>query len=270
MRNILCVIDNLEDSKDILKRGVEFAKIFNSKVLVVYTIHIPFFDLPIYSKRDFSVDKRKIVERIEKMFLDIDKSSRELLYYISVDFGDKTDRAIYEAKRDSVDIVVLGENADYERILSEARKCLLVVKEKYRPYRNILFPTDLSKKSKESIKFITKHLKGANFRLVYAYESVAVGMSMYDISYFGMVEIQEENRKIAKELFEEFKREVGVDGDFIDAGVSVPLSLVEYINSSDVDLVVVASHIGENGHLLMGSVSSFLAKELKCDIFIYN
>jgi nucleotide-binding universal stress UspA family protein len=268
MSNILCVVDNIDTSGDILKRGVEFARVFNSKVIVVYTIHIPFFDLPIYSKKDFIVDRDKIKEKIKEAFVQV--SDLDMLHYISVDFGDKLDRAILEAKRDGVSIVVVGDNMDYERLLSESKKSLLVVKSSYREYRNILFPTDLSEKSKESIFFIKEHLKGANFKLVYAYESVAVGMSMYDISYFGMVEIQEENRDIALRLFNEFKKEVGIDGDFIDVGISVPLSLMEYIDQESVDLVVVASHIGENGHLLMGSVSSFLAKELKCDIFIYN
>jgi|GEM_PF-4388080 len=270
MKNILCVIDtiDIDSNRDILKRGVEFAKIFNSKVIIVYTIHIPFFDLPIYSEKNFLIDKSRIRDKIEENFKQI--ADLNLLHYISIDFGDKIDRAILEAKRDGVNIVVVGDNIDYERLLSGAKKSLLVVKSGYREYKDILFPTDLSKKSKESIKFTKRYLKGADFKLVYAYESVAVGMSMYDISYFGMVEIQEENRDIALRLFNEFKREVELDGDFIDVGVSVPLSLIEYINQKSVDLVVVASHIGENGHLLIGSVSSFLAKELKCDIFIYN
>jgi len=269
MKNILCVVDNIENSKSVIERGVEFAKIFNSKVIVVYTIHIPFFDLPIYSKKELSIDKDGLTEKIRGIFKKINEDE-SLLHYISVDFGDKTDRAIVEAKRDSVDIIVVGEHINYEKVLSEAKKCMLVVKSKYKEYKNILCPTDLSLKSKKSIEFIKKYFKRANFKLVYAYESVAVGMSMYDISYFGMVEIQEENRLIAEELFEEFKKEVNLDGDFIDANFSVPLALVEYIRENSVDLVVVASHTKENSNFLIGSVSSFLAKELKCDIFIYN
>jgi len=269
MKNILCVIDNIDASKGILKRAVEFAKIFNSKVLVLYTVHIPFFDLPIYSDKDIKLDKSGLVEKIRGVFRELEERD-ELLHYILVDFGDKTDNAIVEAKRDSVDIIVTGEHINYEKLLSESGKCLLVVKDANREYKNILFPTDLSPKSKESIEFIKRKFNGANFKLVYAYESVAVGMSMYDISYFGMVEIQEENREIAKELFEDFKNDVKIDGDFIDVAFSVPLALMDYINNNSVDLVVVASHTKENGNFLIGSVSSFLAKELKCDIFIYN
>ncbi len=265
IKNILTVIDDNKLSRDILKKSIEFAKKFNANIIILYTIHIPFFDLPSY-KKDVPVNKDDVKDNIDKMFNEL---NGDIKHHTIVYFGDNTDRAVVEAKRDNVDLIITGNHIKYEKVIRESQKSLLVVKNKYKEYKDILIPTDLTKKSKESIAFIKSNFQSANFSLVHGYESVAVAMSMYDIGYTDMVEYQEANRDIALKLFEDFKKEVSLEGELTDASFSLPYGILEYIKQKKPDLIVVASHSSEDS-FFVGSTSSYLAKESSCDIFIFN
>ena len=267
IKNILAVIDDSKENRDILKKAISCAKIFNAeKIIILYTIHIPFFDLPFY-KKDVPIDKDRVKKSIDKIFNEL--NSDNISHYTVVYFGDKTDRAIVEAKKDDVDIIVTGDHIEYEKVIRESQKSLLVVKNSYREYRDILIPTDLSLKSKESIEFTKRYFSKSKLSLVHGYENIAVAMSMYDIGYMDMVDYQEENREIAKRLLEDFSKEVKIDGELTDTSFSLPYGILAYIKDKKPDLVVVASHSKESSFFI-GSTSSYLAKESPCDIFIYN
>jgi len=265
IKNILAVIDDSKLSRDILTKSIEFANKFNAKIIVLYTIHIPFFDLPFY-KKNVPIDKEIVKDSIDKIFdeLNIDKNIK---HHTIVHFGDSSDRAVVEARRDNIDIVITGASIKYEKIIREAKKTLLIIKDGYKEYKNILIPTDLSIKSKEAISFIKQNFE-ANLSLVYGYETIATTMSMYDIGYIDMVEYQDENREIAKKLLKEFTKEVGVDGELTDASFTLPYGILDYIKKKAPDLVVTASHSSPKNFLL-GSISSYIAKEATTDVLIF-
>jgi len=266
IKHILAVIDDSKVSKDILKRSIEFAQKFNAKVIILYTIHIPFFDLPIF-KKEPPVDKEVVKENIEKLFNELNKDAN-VSHHTLVFFGDNTDRAVIEAKRDNIDIIITSDDIRYEKVIREAQKSLLIVKNEYKEYKNILIPTDLTPKSKEAIEFVKNTFKDAEFGLVYGYESIATTMSMYDIGYVEIVELQEENREIAQELLDNFSKEVGIKGELTDGGLSIPYGILEYIREKAPDLVVTAAHSSENS-FLFGSISSYIAKESPTDVLIF-
>ena len=101
IKQILTVIDNSKLSRDILKRSIELADKFNAKIIILYTIHIPFFNLPTYQKNDMPVDKEKVKEHIEKIFNELNKE-KNISYHTLVDFGNNSERAVIEAKRTSI------------------------------------------------------------------------------------------------------------------------------------------------------------------------
>jgi nucleotide-binding universal stress UspA family protein len=265
IKHILAVIDDSKLSRDILTKSIEFANKFSAKIIVLYTIHIPFFDLPFY-KKDVPVDKEVVKNSINKIFDELN-IERNIEHHTLVYFGDSSDRAVVEAKRDSVDIVITGASIKYEKIIREAKKTLLIIKDGYKEYKDILIPTDLSIKSKESIEFIKQNFD-ANFSLVYGYETIATTMSMYDIGYIDMAQYQDENREIAQKLLEEFAKEVGIDGELTNASFSLPYGILDYIEKKAPDLVVTASH-SSSKNFLLGSISSYIAKEATSDVLIF-
>ena len=265
INKILTVIDDSELTRDILKKSIELATMFDATIIILYTIHIPFFNLPTY-KKDVPIDKEVVKNNINKIFDELNQKSA-IAYYTLVYFGDNSQRAIIEAKRDAVDMIVTCSNIKYEKLIRETQKPILIVKSEYKEYQNILIPTDLSSKSKDGIEFV-KSSFDANLSLVYAYESIATAMSMYDISYIDMAEYQDSNREIALKLFDRFKEELEMDGELIDSYLSITSEILNYIEDKRPDLVSVSSHSSQES-FFVGSISSYLAKELSCDIFIY-
>jgi len=265
IKNILTVIDNSKLSRDILKKSIEFANRFNARIIILYTIHVPFFDLPFY-KKDIPIDKEAVKNSIDEIFDELNRD-KNIKHYTVVYFGDSSNRAVVEAQRDNIDIVITGDSIRYEKIIREAKKSLLIIKNGYKEYKKILIPTDLSVKSKEAIEFIKQNFK-AELSLVYGYENIATTMSIYDISYSDMVAFRDENREIAKKLLEEFTKEVGVAGELSDANLALPYGILDYIEKKAPDLVVTASHSSPKNFLL-GSISSYIAKEATTDVLIF-
>lgn len=266
INTILAVVDDSNLSNQILKKSIELATQFDATVIVLHTIHIPFLNLALYSD-DVPIDKDKIKENIDTLFESLNEEG-QIKHHTLVYFGDPSERASLEANRDNVDFIIGGSNINFEKLLREVNKSILVVKENSREYNTIIIPTDLSEKSKEAINFLKTHFSTENLNMVYGYESIAMVTSMYDINYIEMIEYQRENKNIASNLLTEFEKEVAVDGELTDVAFSLAHGLLKYLNNKNPDLIVVASHSGKN-ELFIGSTSSYLAKESNNDLLIF-
>ena len=87
INKILTVIDDSELTRDILKKSIELATMFDATIIVLYTIHIPFFNLPTYNK-DVPIDKEVVKNNINRIFDELNQKSA-ISYYTLVYFGDK-------------------------------------------------------------------------------------------------------------------------------------------------------------------------------------
>jgi len=266
IKHILAVIDDKPNAKEVIKRSLDLCAKLDAKLVVLHTIHIPFLKMPMYVQ-DVPIDKKSIKESIDEKISEL-KKDNSIDHYTMVYFGDSSERAIIEAKRDDIDLIVSNSEIDFKRVVSEAKKPILVVKNPFKNYRTVLIPTDLSEKSKESIYFVRSLFKSVSISVVYGYERIAMVTSMYDISYTDMLEYQRENREISEKLLKNFKEEVDVDGDLIDATFSLGSSLVEYIDQKEPDLVVVAAKSSPDA-FNFDSISSYIAQESSKDVLIY-
>ncbi|MCH9741045.1 MAG: universal stress protein [Epsilonproteobacteria bacterium] len=266
IKQILAVIDEQKSSQDILKKSIELAEKFDAKIIILHTIHIPFLNIPAYSD-DVPIDKEKIKDSIDKTVERL-KNGADVDHYTFVYFGDSSERAIVEAKRDDIDLIITSSEMKFEKVIQEAHKPILVINGEFKAYDNILLPTDLSEKSKESIDFVKENFENSNLSMVYGYERIAMVTSMYDISYVDMMEYQAQNREISVNLLEDFEKKVGIKGELLDITFSLTSRLVDYIEEKNPDLVVVASRSGEST-LVLGSVSSYVANASPNDVLIY-
>ena len=266
INTILAVVDDSVLSSEILKKSIELAGEFNAHIIILHTIHIPFLNLALYDK-EVPIDKETIKESIDAVFETLNEG-KNIDHHTLVYFGDPSDRAVVEAKRDNVDLIVGGSSINFEKLLREVNTSILVVKENSKVYNDILIPTDLSEKSKEAIEFTKAHFPTKNLNLVYGYESIAMVTSMYDINYMEMIDYQRNNKKIASDLLTKFEKNVGVKGALTDVALSLSHGLLKYVNRKKPDLVVVASHSGQD-EMFIGSTSSYLAKESISDLLIF-
>ncbi len=265
MKTILALIGKDELSEEVLKKSMAFALQFESKIIILHTIHIPFLHLPSYNK-EVPLDTHEIKEEIEAK-IELLRGEHTFDYHVLVYFGDATERAIIEAKRDAVNLIITSSDIKTEKFISEVQKPLLILKNRDQRYAKILVSTDLSNRSKSAINYSKKYFSQSNISLLHAYESIVMMNSMYDISYVNMIAYQDENREISERLFKEFKVEVDLEGEFIEAIPSVASGLLEYIEAKEPDLLVVAS--GDREGFGFGSVSAYIARESSCDTLVY-
>jgi len=265
MKTILVVVGEDSLSQEVLQKAIEISVRFKAKMLVLHTIHIPFLDIPSYN-HEVPLDKNRIKESIESK-VEALRGSQMVDYYTLVYFGDPVQRAIVEAKREQVDLIITSPNIKLEKLLLEVQKNTLLIHGVSKHYHDILIPTDLSDLSKEAIKHTQRLFPQSHIRLVYGYESIVLRSSIYDISYEEMVGYHEENREIALKRMSQFQEELGLEGELIDTTLSIYESLVAYIKEKNPDLVVVAS--GSSESFNFGSVSTYIAKMASCDVWVY-
>jgi len=266
MQNILALLGDGHLNEEVLKRAFMLAKQFDAKVIILQTIHVPFVDLPNYSS-ELPLDKREVRDQIQAKIASI-LGDQMVDYHLLVFFGEATDRAIIEAKRDGIDLIITTEDIKIDRLARSVHKPILIQKNPTKAYNNILIATDLKEGSIRAIEYIKSNFPSAKISLVYAYESMVMMTSMYDISYLNIDPYQEQNRIIAQDLFESLQKREGVSGVWIEATPSVPLALLDYIEEGKPDLVVVASSNKEG--LLFGSVSAYIARESTVDVLVYG
>lgn len=192
IKQILAVIDDQHRVEDILKKSIELTQKFNAKLIVLHTLHIPFLKMPAYVQ-DVPVDKKKIKETIDEKIKGLQLETSIVHHHTLVYFGDSTERAIIEAERDDIDLIIAGSDMDLDKIVRKVQKPILVINAPAKRYCRFLIPTDLSAKSEESIAFVQSLFEDVDMELVYGYERIAMVTSMYDISYADMIEYQEEN-----------------------------------------------------------------------------
>ncbi|MBD3793445.1 MAG: universal stress protein [Campylobacterales bacterium] len=266
IKHILAVIDDKPRAEDILKKSLELAKQFNANLVVLHTIHIPFLRMPAYVQ-DVPVNPEEIREQIDDKIGSL-KEGEAIIHHTMVYFGDATERAIVEAKRDDIDLIVSSSEMNFEKMVNEVQKPILVINSDYTTYQKLLIPTDLSDQSKAAIGYAQSLFGEVAMSLVYGYERITMVTSMYDISYADMIEYQEENKDIAENLLANFSQEVGIEGELIEATFSLGDRIVEYIGQQSPDLVVVAAGSADD-IFNFGSISSYIAKASSKDVLIF-
>jgi len=266
MQTLLVVISNDRWSDAVMEQSIILAHHFEAKIILLHTIHVPFWDLPRY-KEEMPLDRTLVQGELEGKMKAL---MGEVLidFYTLVYFGEVTDQAILEAKREHVDLIVSSPTINVERFVTEVFKPLILVRNQSHDYKKIVIPTDLSDRSKVAIAYTKRVFQGADIQLLYCYESMVVMNGLYDMAYHEMENFQEENQKIAFNLFEKFKADVGLEGTFVVAPEALYQGVLEGIEGMDPDLVVVAR--GRHEGLSFGSVSAYIARETPRDVLVYG
>lgn len=136
--------------------------------------------------------------------------------------------------------------------------------------RNILAPVDFSEQSEMAVQH-AKELAltyGAQITLLHAVEEVmypsAYGMEMAEVPGVEVV------KRVEKSLATMAREEIGYEHVTVDSTIGyAPASILDYIETNDVDLVVIATH-GRSGfeRLLLGSVTERVVRRAPVPVFV--
>lgn len=281
MKRILVGLDIVEKSDDVLKRALMLAKDNKADLFVVHAVQIPWLAIPNYlNTSEISVDKSAIEKKIEKKIKALNNEAK-VLYHIFVKEGNADDIILYESKLNKADMIVIGAHSKAkgrkgflgttaQKVAHKSHLPVLVVKNPAKqPYQNILAPTDFETQSKQSILFAKNIFPASKLNMVNVFEIIyfegpyaVVGR---DLSQFNDVA-----KSSAKNNMKDFMKDLSVKkGKVIEAELDLKETLLEYIDEGSYDLVVVGSRGTAGFNALLGSVASYLLREVSSDVLVY-
>lgn len=283
IKRIMAAIDSSAMADEVLKRALKIAKSKDADLIVIHTIDIPWFEMPVIESESDTIDIKDIKNKIENKVNELNKEAN-VNFITIVSTGDAANKIIYEAKREKTDLIVLGAHGKEEykksllgttaqKVTQRSHLPVLIVKNKVdNEYKNILIPTDTSDFSYKSALFAQELFEKDRLKLTYFYPRPSpLTMSFYN---FNEEEQETYERKIkifAKHDLENFNKSLNIkQSETVGYFTTVDVALVEYISRNHNDLIVIGSHgVKDIESFLFGSVASYVMKESPSDILVY-
>lgn len=286
LKRIIVGIDILAKTDNVLKRAFMLAKENKAELYIVYAVRTPWFSLPDYfGSKEIVIDKKGIKKRIEKKIKALDTDAK-VSYFVLVKEGDPDDIMLYESKLLRADMIIIGSHSKSktkksilgttaQEVAHQSHLPVLIVKNRAKKsYKNIAAPTDFSMQSKQCVLFAKSILPASKINAVHAFETFyAEGFytaGPYTLEGRDLVQYKEIAKTHAKENLKEYLQCVGVKkGKVIDGKGNTKEELLKYIKKGDYDLVAIGSHGTSGFRVLLGSVASYLSREVPNDVLVY-
>ncbi len=279
VQQVLVAYDRSDMSQEALKRAISVARKKDAQLIVVHVIEPLFVQSP-YSK---SVDEDAIKVEITEQ-IDLLNTEAQVEYMLFIEFGEAADVITLTAKKTQADLLVVGSNGkdDVEsqhfgsttlKIIQQTHIPVLIVKNKIKTiYQHMLFPTNLSDHSKESILFANTLFSKPTRTYLHAFETVDKLQAMtYHFSDEEADELRALRTTNAKAALKTFASEAG-EGEtvMIDYTASINEDLLNYILNDKADLLVLGSKGVENlNSFVIGSTASYLIQRSPIDVLAY-
>lgn len=278
-KNILVGLDTSKESTNVLQRAFLLSD-KNSVVTIIHAIDNNWIDELFTSYEEL---KKHAFETIKNQISKVD--TKDIEYSIKIDKKSPVKMMMEIIKEKDVDLIIIGANEDKNdqtaivtstasKIAQESKLPMLIVKNKCltnSQYSNIVFFSDLSNNSLDSLNYAKKSFNLNNIKTVYAYKQMGeIALTYYnenknkDKIQLGIKE--KENKK-----FKDFIQKNNLlDADIIESYSSTNNAIIEYVNSNNNDLAILSSKgLNNLNTIVFGSTTLFLIENLKTDLLIY-
>lgn len=279
VQQILVATDRSAMAKEALKRAISVAKKKDAQLFIIHVIEPLFIESPYLKPVDDNEIKNAIINEIDGL-----NTEFKVEYNLFIEHGNVVDIILNKAKKLEIDLIILGFNgkANIEsnyfgtttlKSIQRTHLPILVVKNEVKSiYQKMIFPTDMSDPSKESILFANTLFTKPTRKYLYAHETLSKLSSLtYHISEDDRNSINIELEMTARVRLKAFVKEVG-EGDiaFINFEASINEDLLNYIIKDQADLLVLGSKGVDNlNSFIFGSTASFLLQMSPSDVLVY-
>ncbi len=282
LKRILVGIDVSEKSNNVLKRALILANENKATLFIVHAVRTPWFAVPSYfGSKKLGIDKEGITKKIEKKIKALNKDTK-VSCSVFVKEGNADDVILYESKLLKADMLVIGAHSKTkgrkgylgttaEKIAHKSHLPVLIVKNSAKkPYKNIVAPTDFQMQSKKSILFAKNISPTSEINIVHASEIIYIIEGPYAAVGRDLTEYNKVAKSCAKRDLKNFMKDVSLkNGKVIDGEVDNKAALLKYIKKDSYDLVVVGSRGTAGFNALLGSVASYILREVPNDVLVY-
>jgi len=247
-KRVVVVLNDIENIDNLLERAVAFSNQHQTTLEVLFVHEEPLFQLPDYFLSDKKisedrVDKKRIKDTIQEKLngLNFNKTVSILVLI------DDTLDHIIEYGKDNQDILFIMAYHEVlnSKLLHKSPYSFLIVKDEQKNYSNILLPIDLNEKSIEVIKATQHIFPLAQLKVVHDYR-FTLDTSLIEDNHLRIapivssvdIEINREEKKRQLELFNNYKNDFDLTGDFLEENKGLEEDLVEYIELNQAELIV--------------------------------
>ncbi len=273
-KKTVVVLNTLDNMTNALQKGVNFSKQHNSVLEVLFVHEEPLFELPdIFrlNREDNSLDKERIKKEITKQLLTLNPNEK---YAIFIYVDDTLNRLKNIAKEPKETVVITPYQKEITpTLIEETSYAFWVLKEQKESYNKILLPTDLKEPTMKAINYALHIFEESRLFLVhdhrYLIDTLAVQADYLNVAPLTSpitVELNEEVKEAHKKEFENYLKEFGIEGEFIDANGEVDEDLMDYTKKNNFDLLFMYRNDEE---MFSSSVLILkLMEELEVDFFV--
>ena len=272
-KKTIVLLNTTDNMKNILQKGVKFSKQHNTILEILFVHEEPLFELPdiFRLKREKnSLDKENIKKEINSQLLELSPNEK---YAIFIYVDDTLHRLETIAKEPKETLVITPYQKEITPTLIEETSYAFWVLKEAKEYNKILLPTDLKEPTMKAINYALHIFEGSRLFLVhdhrYLVDTLAVQADYLNVTPLTSpitIELNEEIKEAHQKEFENYLKEFGIEGEFIEANGEVDEDLIEYTKKNGFDLLFMYRNDEE-----MFSSSILILKlmeELKIDFFI--
>jgi len=273
-KKTVVVLNTLDNMTNALQKGVNFSKQHNSVLEVLFVHEEPLFELPdifTLNRENNSLDKESIKKEITKQLLELNPNEK---YAIFVYIDDTLNRLESIAKEPKETVVITPYQKEITpTLIEETSYAFWVLKEPKESYNKILLPTDLKEPTMKAINYALHLFKQSKLFLVhdhrYLVDTLVVQADYLNVTPLTSpitVELNEEVKEAHQKEFENYLKEFGIEGEFIEANGEVDEDLIAYSRKHQFDLLFMY----RNDEELFSSSSLILSlmEELEVDFFV--
>ena len=272
-KKTIVLLNTTDNMKNILQKGVKFSKQHNTILEILFVHEEPLFELPdIFrlKREENSLDKESIKKEINSQLLELSPNEK---YAIFIYVDDTLHRLETIAKEPKETLVITPYQKEITPTLIEETSYAFWVLKEAKEYNKILLPTDLKEPTMKAINYALHIFEGSRLFLVhdhrYLVDTLAVQADYLNVTPLTSpitIELNEEIKEAHQKEFENYLKEFGIEGEFIEANGEVDEDLIEYTKKNGFDLLFMYRNDEE-----MFSSSILILKlmeELKIDFFI--
>ncbi len=247
-QRIVVLIDDIKEIDDLLQKGIEFSKQHQKTLEVLFVQEKHSSSLLDYftssaSKEYTRFDRYRVEEKIQKHIDQLDSSTKSEVTIVEEDILERV-KLHASGCRDILFITNYDKKLS-QKLLEKTPYSYWIFKNSSLDYSHILLPIQLSEEAKEDIKFTKEIFPRSRVCIVHDYHYMIPRKerdgSPTIIPVVGSVdkELHKETREKEKHLFENYKKEFGVEGDFLEEKKGLEKDLLNYIKGRETDLVVI-------------------------------
>jgi len=248
-KRVVVLVNSMKRMEYLLEKAVDFSNKHKSTLEVLFINEEPLFQLPDYFLSHEKIVKERMDKRsIKKSIQDkIDNLTSHQPVSITVLVDNTIEQVLQYGKenRDILFITLYNEKLN-AKLLQKSPYSFWILKNELKNYEEILLPIDLNKKSVEIIN-ATKHIfPKTQLSVVHDYR-FTLDMGVTEENHLKITpvvkssrsrELSQERKERQRELFGRYKDDFNLKGDFIEEKRGLEEDLVEYIEPTKSDLIV--------------------------------